>query len=250
MDAKPRIGITCDYEAEGERCTIRHPYTQAVVQAGGIPIIVPQVPLGLFDDYLDLLDGVIFTGGRSDYHPRHYGQELHEAVVPLPPLREDFDLAFFAAVRRRRLPILGICGGMQLAAIHFGAHLIQDLPSLRAGPIDHRVLDFSQIIHGIETVPGSRCAQFLGETCTVNSVHHQALDESRLPAGLAVAARSSDGVVEAIEVAPGGPLDDGSWFVGVQWHPEWLHAAQPHGRLFAELVAACRAGQAVPETPT
>lgn len=239
MSSKPRIGITCDYQAEGERCSVRRRYAQAVMRSGGIPFILPQVETVHLGDHLDLLDGVVFTGG-NDYHPRHFGQEPHAAMVAMDPVRECYDLAFFAEARRRRLPILGICGGMQLAAIHFGARLVQDLPTLRPGPIDHRVVDFGSMVHAIQTVAGSRCARLFGASCQVNSLHHQAVDETHLPAGLTITARADDGVVEAIEVVSDGPFDNGAWFMGVQWHPEWLDEIHPHGRLFADLVAACR----------
>jgi len=239
MARRPRIGITCDYQADGERCVARHPYATAVLRAGGAPLILPQIDAEHLDDQLAVLDGVIFTGG-DDYHPRHFNQEPHESLKLLHPIRERYDLLLIARVRQLALPTLCICGGMQLAAIHFGAQLIQDLPSQQPGPIDHREPDFGKLVHPIHVAPDSQCSSLLGEgPFDANSQHHQAVDEQTLPAGLMTSARAPDGVIEALELVPDGPLDNGGWFLAVQWHPEWLHEQPPHDRLFSGLVAAC-----------
>jgi len=205
-----------------------------------MPFLLPPVDDEYVAEQLNGIDGLIFSGGK-DYHPRHYNQEPHTSFAPVHDRRERYDLLLFTHARQLGLPSLGICGGMQLAAIHFGASIIQDLPSQRPGDIEHKIetRSIETLVHQIHVAPDSQLAELVGEASFGgNSSHHQAVDEQGLPEGLIICARASDGVAEAIELTPYGPLDNGAWFLAVQWHPEWLCELSSHQRLFSALVEA------------
>jgi putative glutamine amidotransferase len=136
------------------------------------------------------------------------------------------------------LPVLAICRGMQRLNVAWGGTLIQDLPSQRPGPVEHRQRDaVDRTWHGVEVEAGSGLHRLLGEgRLRVNSFHHQAID--RLAAGLRCTARLTDGVAEGVEST------DGRWIHGVQWHPERGPTEAPDGSdagaaLFRGFVEAC-----------
>ena len=199
-------------------------YAEAVVTAGGLPVLLP---VGTPEAALDGLDGLLIPGG--DDFPPPAGTPAkwpHEAFTIAPEAQRGFDARLVSAARERGLPIFGVCYGMQLLALAAGGQLVYDLPTERPGAAAHGAGE-----HGIECTPGSRLAAALGTLrCQVNSRHHQAVAEPG--EGFRVTARSSDGVVEAIESVEGFAL-------GVQWHPEDLEG-DLGDRLFGAFVAAAR----------
>jgi len=155
---------------------------------------------------------------------------------PVDPRQLAFDRALLAAALAREIPVLGICYGMQLLALHAGArlhlHLPRDLP--RAGR--HRAAGREDARHGLRVEPGTLLAALLGaEETEVNSSHHQAVSD---PGGWRVAARAPDGVVEAVEPPGAGPA---RFCLGVQWHPERMDAAHRSALVGALVEAAGRA---------
>ena len=175
------------------------------------------------------IDGLLIPGGPDLAPERTYPPSV--AFDLAPPAQLAFDLQILADALARDLPVLGICYGMQLLALHHGGtlhyHIASDLPG--AGP--HQLPEDGGA-HALRIDSGSRLAATLGDAgAAVNSRHHQAVSDPG--AGLRVSARAEDGVVEAIE------RDDGPFCLGVQWHPERMEA--PHReRLFAGFVSACR----------
>jgi putative glutamine amidotransferase len=141
------------------------------------------------------------------------------------------DLALARLARERSIPILGICLGSQILNVAAGGTLVQDIPSQVPGALEHRGNTGNRKRHVVEVARGSRLAAILGETSVnVNSGHHQAVRD--VGHGLSVVAKSSDGIVEAIE----DPLLP--FHVGVQWHPEEMLEEVSADRLFAALVEA------------
>ncbi len=187
-----RAGVTYRFEDEVGR------YESALREVGVEPVrISPDDPRSL-----DSLDGLLLTGG-ADVNPARYGEQRHTKTEdPDDPLDElEMDLLRDALSAGK--PVLAICRGMQLFNVFHGGTLIQHLDS-------H---DSPAALHDIQIVPNSRLASIVGSGAhVVNSRHHQAV--ARPGDGLIVSARSSDGVIEALE-RPGQ-----AFAVAVQWHPE------------------------------
>lgn len=192
------------------------PYLDWLRRGGAEPMVV--TPPGR--DLPPSVAGLLLTGGE-DVDPALYGAErLH--VERVSRARDDFELALVGEARRRALPLLGICRGVQVLAVALGGSLVQDIPYVgpeRGTWIRHRGdgSDRRDTEHLVSVESGSQLARLLGATrLSVNSHHHQAVRAAPAPAR--VVARSDDGVAEALEL-PGPPF-----VLGVQWHPErWAH---------------------------
>lgn len=187
--------------------------------------------LELASEYANLISGLLLVGGE-DINPELYDEPIDPRTHTLPPRRDNFELALIRECRERRKPILGICRGLQLINIAQGGTLYQDLEDM-PGAAAHRQqgeLDFSTR-HDVEIVPGTELHDIVGATLIqTNTGHHQGVKE--IGSGLKVAARSVDGVVEALE-------GDG-FLLGVQWHPEAWGADAVSRRIFAAFADAAR----------
>jgi len=249
---KPLIGITCRTHTtpprqEGGNPSIgflgQKPYVDCVVRAGGTPVLLPSVAEGAFADELPrVLDGVLVAGG-DDADPRMYGQEPHPKLGPVDQLKGDFESRLVRAALEAELPLLGICGGLQMLNVVCGGTLHQDIAVCTGSTIQHnRTPAEQEPRHSISVTPGTRLHAIVGtHELQVNSSHHQAIDA--LGDGLVAAAHASDGLVEAIE-RPGEPFA-----LGVQWHPERLAPEDPASqRLFDAFVDACSTRR-LAETP-
>lgn len=217
------------------RVKLNRAYTDALLGAGLVPLVVPPLPAAMAKHVLDAVRGLVLTGGE-DVAPRRYGAEPHPSVDDVHELRDECELALVRAARERGIPTLAICRGIQLANVAFGGTLVQDIPSERRGADchdPHAARD--RRVHLVHVDDGSTLAGALGaRRITTNSMHHQSVD--RLGDHLRVSARSTDGIVEGIEWA-----DSSWWMVGVQWHPEELvRDPEPWDRqLFAAFARRC-----------
>jgi putative glutamine amidotransferase len=232
---KPVVGVT-GYQVEPERargagfgarelsvfaCT----YFSWLNDVGTIP--VPLTPLVDIEDSLDLVDGIVLSGG-ADIDPTCYGAERHPSVVETHPDRDEYELALAHAALANGTPILGICRGLQLLNVVHGGTLHQHLPDLPGTLVHSSVWEtgerdqtrmWSPAFHPVE-VTSPRLAELTGATLQTNTYHHQAADQ--IGSGLEVAARSVDGIVEALAGTDAAVL-------GVQWHPEMHKAGEPGG---------------------
>jgi putative glutamine amidotransferase len=208
-------------------------YLDAVAAAGGIPVILAPLPARRLESIIERLDGICLSGG-PDVEPACYGSDAHPELGPTEPEIDLFELGLVRAARRRGLPVLAICRGMQVLNVARGGTLVQHLPDL-GGEIAHRqTTPASQPSHGVALAATSRLARIAeSERIDVNSFHHQAI--SRLGTGLEPAAWADDGVIEAVE-APGE-----AFTLGVQWHAECLTDRAEQARLFTSLVDAAEA---------
>src|SRR5437764_506670 len=183
-------------------------YVHAVHETGGRAVLItPDDP---DPEVLDSLDGIMFTGG-SDVDPALYGEEPHGATR-VRPQRDRAEILLLRAATDRGLPLLGICRGMQLMAVAYGVRLHQHLPDV-LGHHGHRPVSGPKFgWHPVELVPGSRAQAILGDRVTVNSFHHQGVqDPGRLQA---TGWCPEDKLIEVVEDP------DLPFALGVQWHPE------------------------------
>jgi putative glutamine amidotransferase len=239
MAERPRIGITT--KAGGATHPAYRLYASAVEAAGGEAVwLDPEILAGTDpQEILRDLDGLLFSGG-VDIDPQEFGEAVvPDAGVEIDPSREALELPLARAALAGDLPVFGICRGVQTLTVAAGGSLHQDLALLDREGAAHQQRtagkDETAVAHPVRVEAGSRLAAAIGEgEQHVNSFHHQAVRD--VPAGFVVTARSSDGVVEAVE-DPRRPF-----LIGVQWHPERMvdrYASQR--RLFAAFVDAARA---------
>ena len=199
--------------------TMKQTCTRSIELAGGVPVILPCTSdPTVIDGLMDILDGLMFSGG-DDVNPDWYGEAESPECGDIDDERDLFELMLFKKATDRNIPIFGVCRGLQLINVAMGGSLIQDIPSEHPSDIRHSVTDDSLVpAHEITIEEGSLLADLLGATSFgVNSRHHQAID--RLAPGLRITARSADGIPEAIEAYPIRQI------MAVQFHPEINAAA-------------------------
>ncbi len=222
----PLIGITTDIVDPGQGkplkadCSLA--YARCVAAAGGVPILLPPI-VELAPHHATLCDGFVFTGG-DDPRTEEFGVPTHPAAKPLHRDRQRYELVLLDLLRQDHpaAPVLGVCLGMQMMALHAGGKLNQDMAGTLPTAAQHRGEHEIMPVHGQKS-------RLPIEPGRVWSNHHQAVQD---PGSLKVIAASPDGVVEAV-VGPDRPF-----YCGVQWHPERT-AAQGLGMgIFAALVGA------------
>jgi putative glutamine amidotransferase len=231
--SRPRIGVTLDLDEAAGLYQLKRDYAEAVLAAGGLPVLIAHGDGPVAGAYLALCDGLVISGGAFDIPPWRYGEVPRPGCGPSKEGRTDFEWALCEAALAARLPLLGVCGGMQLMNVACGGTLHQDLP--RELGLSHEQGEPKDAPgHEVEIVPGTLLASLVGEApLAANSTHHQAVREPG--AGVLVSARARDGVVEAIE------LPDAPFALGVQWHPESVGRREPrHLAIYRGLVAAAR----------
>lgn len=217
---RPIIGITGNTSAfktdDFEAFKINYSstgFSTAISMAGGTPIILPINEAAFAKEYIQLIDGLLLTGGQ-DVTPLLYGEEPRKVIGPTSPERDNCEVALIKEAIRQKKPILGICRGLQLINVVLGGSLLQDLSEDESITIQHvqrSQPEFST--HSIKVKSGTHLADIIENNSYVNSVHHQAIKD--LGKGLTVSAWSPDNVIEAIEV-----VDDTQSIIGIQWHPE------------------------------
>jgi len=196
---------------------LKRSYYEAVERSGGIAIVLPNTKrVNKIDGLLRILDGMIISGG-NDVDPVFYGERRRAKNLNVTPERDLFEIALVKEAYVRRMPILAICRGMQLANVAFGGSLYQDF-SFEMKFLDH-TLEGSILYNKRHTViiqEGSKLFNIIQKKkIMVNTSHHQMV--KKVGSGLVVTARSEkDGVIEAIE------SKDSHFLLGVQWHPELM----------------------------
>ncbi len=209
-------------------------YCQAVVRAGGTPILLPVMSeQDLAEQMFSLCDGMLFPGG-VDVDPRFYGEAPDPMIGTIDSNMDRFWLYALQFAQARRLPVLGICRGMQLVNVGLGGSLYQDL-ARRGVPsyLHSQKQNRDYLMHEVQIQPGSRLGALLGEEPVyTNTIHHQCV--KAVGKGLKLVAQTGDGVPEALE------SEDGQIML-VQWHPEALLEAEPRmRRLFEDLIHRCK----------
>ena len=234
----PVIGITTRRRevkssgGRGEAHTLQRTYTDAVVRAGGVPLLLPPVPQQDVETVVDRIDGLILSGG-GDVDPARYQGKTDASMYGIDFDRDEFEMELVTQAARTRLPVLAICRGLQVVNVALGGSLIEDIPT-ELGSLDHTAIGH-EVFNGHQHVrldPGCRVSRVVGAVdLQVNSIHHQAV--RALAPGLRAVGWADDGVIEAIE------HEDAEWpLLAVQWHPEYLEGVDdPFSRsLFKALI--------------
>ena len=206
-------------------------YAEAVVACGGVPVMLPpNDAVGAADTVVARLDGLVISGG-ADVDPSRYDADPHPRTANWRPDRDAWELALLTAADAVGLPVLGVCRGMQVMAVHAGGSLDQHTPDL-VGHDEHSPGGDAFGAVAVSTEAGSRLAALVGPALEVNCHHHQSVREHP---GFVGSAHAADGTLEAMEAAGGD-----RFCVAVQWHPE---TAADVG-LLAGLVEAAASHQA------
>jgi putative glutamine amidotransferase len=230
MTKPPIIGITTYHRGPAGEFCLFGTYTDAVQKAGGVPVLLPpnQVNPGRI---FDVIDGLILAGG-GDINPELYGDLSHPMVYSVNAERDQFELSLAKLAFTGKIPILGICRGMQMLNIASGGDLVIHVPDVYGTDIMHRIDEpTSPIEHDIKIEANSRLAKITQTTkISVVSWHHQAV--GNVPSDWRIAAFAPDGLVEAIE------YKSHPWILGVQWHPEMSPKDAINARIFQAFVEA------------
>jgi len=224
-DGRPLIGVSTYLETgtrwgvwELEAALLPAGYPRLVQRAGGLAALLPPDAPERAGAAVARLDGLVIAGG-PDVDPARYGAERDPRTGPPAHARDAWELALIEAALAARLPLLGVCRGMQLLNVALGGTLVQHLDG-------HAEVVGVFGRHSVKPVPGTRYAAIVPEETSVPTYHHQAVD--RLGTGLLPSAHAADGTIEAVEL-----LDTDAWALGVQWHPESPSSAVA-GPLLAE----------------
>lgn len=225
------------------RCSKIEDYRQSVLHTGGDVRLVDH-SISVSEALADT-GGLLLTGG-DDVAPMRYGESPLESVTTAEPDRDEFEIALVKEARRRHLPILAICRGVQVLNVACGGSLVQDIPSQLPGALEHKSAtpprESFALAHEVwvekESLLGALMRDRLSgsDSCEVNSRHHQAV--KRPAAGFVVSATAPDGVIEAIE-DPSAPF-----CLGVQWHPENFWRTGEFRPLFERFIEAAAQTQA------
>ena len=241
---RPLIGINTDYFAATKtysaHARVNAGYFDAVLAAGGLPILFPPVGKEAeLDALLDKVDGVLLTGGL-DMDPRRNGQALTSSIQLMADRRDTSDRLLVRRVVERQIPVLAVGVGMQQLNVFTGGTMFLHLPIDVPKALPHFDPAGGPHRHIVMLEPDTKIDEIYGGgELRVNSRHHQAVNTPGK--GMRVGAKSPDGVIEAIEA------EDQDWFcLGVQWHPEADTASALDMQIFECFVqAAVRASDGV-----
>jgi microsomal dipeptidase-like Zn-dependent dipeptidase/anthranilate/para-aminobenzoate synthase component II len=231
----PVIGITGNYE--DLTCKLGRGYYDSVVEAGGVPVIIPpEADRHVIINTLNRIDGLILSGG-GDFNPLWAGEEPSPLLHGINAERDNAELLMAQLAYNRQIPILGICRGIQTLALALGGKVAQDISEVRGRDgaevqdVKHsQDADRSEPTHTVTLDTASTLYSVYKSHLTprfslhtpripVNSFHHQAVSDPGQK--FRVVATAPDGIIEAIESTEFKPI------IGVQWHPECMESGLP-----------------------
>ena len=211
--------------------------------AGCVPVMLPALGERLdVESFVERIDGLVLTGGRANVEPRHYDGPPFPDDEPIDPERDATALAMVRACVAARVPVFGICRGIQEmnvalgGSLHYRLHLLEDKDDHRMPRHDDvTVEEIFRLRHSVRLARGGLFERLAGASeVMVNSLHGQGIDT--LADTLEVEAVTPDGVIEGVRLK-----DDRTFTVGVQWHAEWKPEEHDLSRkLFEEFGRAAR----------
>jgi putative glutamine amidotransferase len=233
---KPIIGITTNQSknASGQpTIMLMQSYVNAVIQAGGVPVLIPSlIAEDGWDAIYARLDGILFSGG-GDIGLEYAPGDPHPRIDDVDLARDSIELKMAQSAALDGKPFLGICRGCQVVNVALGGTLYTHIPDQLPNALDHSYPGNMRtvLVHEIKIDEGTYIGEIFGEPIIrVNSLHHQGLKE--IAPAFRAAGHAPDGLVEAIEL-PGHPFG-----LAVQWHPEWLTEQEGTRNLFRKFVTA------------
>ena len=234
-ESRPVIGITGNYE--DLTCKLGQGYYQSVVEAGGVPVVIPPVAdKHVIINTLEHIDALILSGG-ADINPLWAGEEPSPQLHGINQTRDLPELLIARLAYNRQIPMLGICLGIKTLATALGGKVKQDIGDVAT--IKHsQDADRSEPTHSVNINEDSVLfGIYQSAKIMVNSFHHQAVVETGEK--FRVVAQSPDGIIEAMESSEFKSI------LGVQWHPECMAEGLP---LFQWLVAEAKSFHAARKT--
>jgi putative glutamine amidotransferase len=219
---KPVIGISGSIVIDQggmlpgyQKTYVNNDYIKSVERAGGVPMVLPILnDKDLIEVFFDKIDALIMSGGH-DVNPLLYGEEPDVKLTQIFPERDEFDFELIKQAKKKGIPIMGICRGMQILNTYHGGSIYQDNSYCESSYVKHWQGHTSHLAtHTAIIEKDSFFHEILGDEVLVNSFHHQSV--KKVGDGLKVTARAKDGVVELIEGA------SEQLVVGFQWHPEMM----------------------------
>jgi putative glutamine amidotransferase len=240
MKYKPRIGVAMRLELETRRFYLGRDYSEALESCGASPLHLALIPKKeyIFETVKNL-DGILLPGSDTDVDSYYYGEEPHPKIKRTITEKDETDLMVLEAAEKYKIPILGICFGMQILNVSRGGSLIQDIESQIENSVKHEQgTPLERNSHKISVKSESRLARLItiGESnieVKVNSHHHQAI--RNVGKKLTATAWANDGVIECIE-----DTRENRFVLGVQWHPELSYKFDDlSNNLFKSFVREC-----------
>ncbi len=211
MRMRPLIGISTRAIDKDGRYAVAARYVTAVIRAGGDAVLLSPESVES-ETLLARIDGIILSGG-GDIVPDLYGGLPHEKLYGIDINRDQAEILAVQYAIEYRLPVLGICRGIQIMNVALGGTLIEHIPDVVGEAVAHRLPDDKESLHSVALLPNALTARIFGiEKMDILSFHHQAIRKTA--SSLRETAHSSDGIIEGIE------LPEHPFFIGVQWHPE------------------------------
>jgi putative glutamine amidotransferase len=235
----PLIGVTATHITSKSGViytSVPEAYFQAIIGAGGIPIMVPyELDPNLLAQFISNLDGLLFSGG-GDIHPSFYNNQIHPLVDEVDTRRDQLEIELFQQNLASGKPFLGICRGLQLVNVALGGSLYEDIFDQRPQSQRHQYASEyprHYLAHPVRLEANSQIGALIPlPEIRVNSLHHQGID--RLAPDLRATGFAPDGLIEVVEL-PGYPFG-----LAVQWHPEWLTDDPNMLRLFNAFIGSCQ----------
>jgi putative glutamine amidotransferase len=233
---KPLIGITTNQSSNAygqPTIMLMQSYVNAVMQAGGVPVLIPSlIAEDGWDAIYSRLEGILFSGG-GDISLDFFSGDPHPRIDDVDPARDSIELKFIQTAASDGKPFLGICRGCQVVNVALGGTLYTHIPDQLSNALDHDYPGNKRtvLVHEVKIEEGTHVAEIYGvPIIKVNSLHHQGLKD--IAPSLRVAGHSPDGLAEAVE------LPDHPFGLAVQWHPEWLTDQESTRNLFRKFVTA------------
>jgi putative glutamine amidotransferase len=201
-------------------CYLEKDMARYLSKDGVLPLLIPDLEEQRLLEFLSDMDGIVLQGG-SDLAPESYGETpIDPKKWPGDRYRDLYEFKIVDFAIKNHIPLYGICRGFQVINCFLGGSLYQDLPSQIESTTLHRDAEkYDHIKHRVKVIPGTHLEKMYAgkKVLDVNTVHHQGV--KTLGQNLEIEALSTeDDIIEAFT-----RIDDQSYILGVQWHPEFSH---------------------------